>query len=67
MQCHDDVVYYHVAPGELREVRCERDPAEDLQVIIGVGWTHQSNVYVNATGAAVVRKSMLGVGRALLT
>lgn len=64
MHGHNDVVYYHVAPGELREVRCECDPAEDLQVVIGVS---RSIVYVNAAGAVVVREGMLGVGRALLT
>lgn len=63
----DDVVYCYVAPGELRIVRCERDPAEDIQVVLSVaGHANEHNTYINAAGDITARQSMLGIGMLLL-
>lgn len=53
-----------IVPGQLREVRCERDLTEDLQVVICAGDIH--NTYVNAANDIVTRRSMLGSGALVL-
>jgi hypothetical protein len=62
-----DVVCCYVAPGQLRIVRCERDPAEDIQVVLSVaGHASEHNTYINAAGDITVRRDPFGSGVLLL-
>jgi hypothetical protein len=62
-----DVVCCYVAPGQLRIVRCERDPAEDIQVVLSVaGHVSKHNSYINAAGDITVRRDPFGSGVLLL-
>lgn len=52
-----------ILPGDLRELRCERDPADDLQVALDASYREHTYRYIRASGEIVTWQSpVVGCG-----